>query len=60
MRSVVCQRCGKEFTCTGDNKCWCTNIPYVKFEHTVQYNDCICEKCLVELYNETSKNNNQG
>ena len=59
MRKIICQRCQTEFNCKKSNECWCTTIPYIKYQYTMQYNDCICEKCLVELHNETSKNNNQ-
>jgi hypothetical protein len=61
MRNIVCERCGNKFICKGSsNECWCFEKPYVRFDKTVTYKDCLCEKCLVELHNETSKNNNQG
>ena len=61
MRNIKCERCRTEFTCNGSsNKCWCFEKPYVRFDKTSTYKDCLCEKCLVELHNETSKNNNQG
>jgi hypothetical protein len=61
MRQIVCQRCQTEFTCNRNgNECWCFKLPYIRLDDTDKYNDCLCEKCLIELYNERSKNNNKG
>jgi len=61
MIPLKCERCGNDFICNRNEKeCWCFKLPYVRLDKTQKYNDCLCEKCLIELYNETSKNNNQG
>jgi len=60
MRTVVCERCNTEFSCLNSDKCWCASLPYVRYDLTNKYNNCLCKECLKELYNETSKNNNQG
>lgn len=45
----TCPKCGKNFICTHDEKCWCMaltlspeNLKRLKKE----YNDCLCEDCL--------------
>ena len=61
MRNIICQRCNDKFVCKGSSdKCWCFEKPYVRLDKTYTYVDCLCQQCLEELYNETSKNNNQG
>ena len=61
MRNVVCERCQTKFTCnSSDNNCWCFEKPYIRLDETTQYNDCLCEKCLIELHNARSQNNHQG
>lgn len=61
MRKIVCDRCKAQFICNGSGyDCWCFEKPYVRLDKTEDYKDCLCEKCLIELSNETSKNNNQG
>jgi len=58
MRNIKCDRCQKEFICKGaDYNCWCFEKPYVNIEKTENYNDCLCEQCLIDIHNE-SKNNN--
>ncbi len=61
MKNKVCERCKKEFVCKSDEgSCWCFELPYIRLDKTNQYSNCLCYKCLLELQNETSKNNNQG
>ena len=58
MRKLICERCNREFVCNKNGEsCWCYTKPYVRLDVTESYKDCLCEKCLEELY-ETSKNNN--
>lgn len=60
MRKLICERCKKVFTCTGDEgDCWCFNIGF-KFDVETNYNDCLCQKCLEETTNESSEDSNQG
>lgn len=60
MRTLTCERCKAIFLCSRDsNICWCTTKPYIRLDITESYKDCLCEKCLEEIHNETSKNNNQ-
>ena len=45
----ICPSCGKSFTCTGDEDCWCENIRINKKELLLvisKYSDCICPDCL--------------
>lgn len=59
MRSIKCERCANEFVCNrNDIECWCYKFPHVRLDSTEKYNDCLCEKCLIELHNERSKDNN--
>lgn len=61
MKNKVCERCGQEFTCKSDEGvCWCFELPYIRLDKTNQYNNCLCYNCLLQLQDETSKNNNQG
>lgn len=61
MRQLTCERCNTDFVCNRSNgECWCLKLPYVRLDETENYKDCLCEKCLTEIYNERSKNNNQG
>jgi len=55
-----CSKCDGKMECKGLDSCWCFALPYVRLDETTQYNDCICEKCLLELYNARSQNHNQG
>jgi len=61
MRHIVCGRCQNKFICNSTEKeCWCLKLPYIPLTETDQFKDCLCEKCLIELHNAKSKNNNQG
>jgi hypothetical protein len=61
MRDLICERCRTKFICNGsESSCWCFQISYVRLDKTEQYKDCLCEKCLIELENETSQNHNKG
>ncbi len=61
MRELICEKCRTKFICNRtDKECWCLKLPYVRLDETTQYNDCLCEKCLIELHDARSKNNNQG
>jgi hypothetical protein len=53
-----CSKCTEEMECKSDNDCWCLTKPYIRLDETDQYNDCLCEKCLLELYNARSQNSN--
>ena len=49
-----CPSCGKFFTCTGDEDCWCESYQIHKkdfVELSAKYNDCICKDCL-QAYSE--------
>ena len=61
MRDLICERCLTKFICNGSGyDCWCFEKPYVRLDATDNYKDCLCEKCLIELQNETSQNHNKG
>jgi len=45
----ICENCGKEFTCTHNEKCWCGNF-VISRELSLylkeKFNDCLCPECL--------------
>jgi hypothetical protein len=44
-----CEYCGKEFTCSHNETCWCINFDVSKelAEYLkVHFMDCLCEDCL--------------
>lgn len=50
-----CPKCGKFFTCQGDEDCWCETmqIPKKSMVRIMQeYSDCICRDCLKEYESE--------
>lgn len=61
MRELICEKCRTKFICNGSGyDCWCFEKPYIRLDETEKFNDCLCEKCLIELHDARSKNNNQG
>jgi hypothetical protein len=44
-RRVACHRCGTEFSCTGNESCWCAQesarLPMPRADE-----DCLCRDCL--------------
>ena len=45
----TCPECGSNFTCDGNNDCWCETVQINKREFMLlneKYTDCICKKCL--------------
>lgn len=50
-----CQKCGLQFTCEGDNDCWCEKVHLHRkamVEIMERYNDCLCPECLAEFEEE--------
>lgn len=48
----TCPRCGAEFYCHHDSTCWCLNLEVperLKEQLSMDYADCLCEACLLEL-----------
>ena len=50
----TCEKCGVAFKCGAktDTRCWCN--AYAVTEESLKnirekYNDCLCEKCLIEM-----------
>jgi hypothetical protein len=49
LNTKTCPSCGKSFTCTGDEDCWCENTRINKKELLIlmnKYQDCLCPECL--------------
>ncbi len=45
----ICPSCGKAFTCTGDEDCWCETVRINRKELLLvmnKYQDCLCPECL--------------
>jgi len=60
MRELICEKCRTKFICNGSGyDCWCFDQPYIRLDKTEQYTDCLCERCVIELYHENSENNYQ-
>ncbi len=58
MTTMTCEKCGDSFSCgvnDMDKPCWCVSAPKLK-EIPIQYNDCLCPKCLIS-YKDTSQIN---
>lgn len=50
----ICPKCGAEFECKHAADCWCSRITLTdttKLFLKERYNDCLCEKCLLEIAN---------
>lgn len=50
----ICKRCNKQFQCSSTKieTCFCTKITIpdnVKKYLQLQFKDCICEQCIIEL-----------
>jgi len=48
----TCPRCGRKFTCTGNESCWCMDWQVsedLKAEIQQTYKTCLCEPCFQEL-----------
>lgn len=46
-----CPKCAAQFTCEGDNDCWCEQVQVLKKEMITimeRYTDCLCPDCLAE------------
>jgi hypothetical protein len=47
-----CPNCGEEFYCgveSGEDKCWCMDIPKVSSDLLILGEACWCSNCLLEL-----------
>jgi hypothetical protein len=44
-RSVVCSRCGTEFTCALAGPCWCAEED-ARLPMPLDGEDCLCRECL--------------
>jgi hypothetical protein len=44
-RRLACPRCGVEFTCSGDDACWCME-ENATLPMPVTGEDCLCRDCL--------------
>ncbi len=56
MPEKICPKCGIEFVCEHNIKCWCLtyNIPEDKRNYLREnFNDCLCESCLKEFAKNT-------
>jgi hypothetical protein len=50
MQKMLCEKCGKEFTCSADRMdqdCWCKSLQPLKPIPT-EYKNCLCPDCLKE------------
>ena len=44
-----CERCGQQFGCTADIRCWCMEVhlsDWKKEQISQEYLDCLCPSCL--------------
>ncbi|MDD2385754.1 MAG: cysteine-rich CWC family protein [Bacteroidales bacterium] len=60
----TCENCGKEFSCTHDEKCWCANF-VISHELSLylkeKFKDCLCSECLEKnIINEKKIFNNKN
>lgn len=49
MATKTCPKCAAQFTCDGDNDCWCEQVQIHKKEMVEimeNYTDCLCPSCL--------------
>ncbi len=45
----ICPECGRDFSCFGDNDCWCEKIRLHRKDMVQilqKYADCLCPDCL--------------
>ncbi|MFW5658147.1 MAG: cysteine-rich CWC family protein [Bacteroidota bacterium] len=50
-----CPNCGRKFTCTGDDDCWCESVKLNRKEMIqvmMEFNDCLCPGCLKNYESE--------
>jgi hypothetical protein len=48
-----CPNCGEEFYCgveSGEDECWCMDIPKVSSDLLILGEACWCSNCLLEFY----------
>lgn len=45
----ICIKCKSKFDCMENEECWCMNQPTLN-EKQIDYDDCICKKCLSLQY----------
>ncbi|NEX14051.1 MAG: hypothetical protein C1941_05075 [Prosthecochloris sp.] len=53
--TTVCPACGKLFTCSRSENCWCAtiNVPVdVRKYLAMRYESCLCRSCLEKLIHE--------
>jgi Tfp pilus assembly protein PilX len=43
---MKCFKCNIEFTCSGNDSCWCYGLPKLKSEELNA--QCLCNDCLIE------------
>jgi hypothetical protein len=49
VNNKICPACGKPFTCSGNDDCWCEKVRISKKELLRimnTYSDCLCPDCL--------------
>jgi hypothetical protein len=49
INNKTCPSCGAQFTCTGEDDCWCENYTILRkdmYRLAQSYVDCICPECL--------------
>ncbi|QQS49884.1 MAG: cysteine-rich CWC family protein [Bacteroidota bacterium] len=50
-----CPSCGKEFSCMGENDCWCETVQLHKKQFLIlnqKFSDCICPDCMKQYESE--------
>jgi dihydroneopterin aldolase len=55
-RSIKCSKCGEEFKCKPQGGCWCNKYeltPNQLQEIKDNYEDCLCEECVISLLKKT-------
>ncbi|PCJ25832.1 MAG: hypothetical protein COA97_07065 [Flavobacteriales bacterium] len=48
-RTIKCAKCGTEFGCQPQSKCWCNNYQLSQNQLKIlkaTYKDCLCENCI--------------
>jgi len=54
-RRLACSRCGTEFSCNPEGRCWCKEET-VSLPMPVAGEDCLCRDCLRKLADQALRN----
>jgi hypothetical protein len=51
----ICPACEANFSCEGENDCWCENLQILKKDILLimnSYTECLCPECLARYTTE--------